>query len=154
MRKSVSHILRLAKRLVSSEEGVVAIEFGIVASILILLTVGATDLGFAMRHRGQLESAVRAGVQKAIAGGTVDAVKSAVLASTNLPSSPAPTVDAAKKCYDEAGDDVDCESAAAVSMYMEITLTQDHNWILNMAGFGNSISLSLTRTVRIVPSGA
>jgi Flp pilus assembly protein TadG len=149
MRKPLSHILRLARHLRSSEEGVVAIEFGIVASILILMTVGATDLGFAMRHRGQMESAVRAGIQKAMEGGTVDAVQSAVLASTNLPSSPAATVTATKKCYDSADSEVTCGSAAAKSTYMEIRLTQDHKWILGMPGFSNPASLTFTRIVRI-----
>jgi Flp pilus assembly protein TadG len=149
MRKPISRILRLAERLFSSEEGVVAIEFGIVASMLILMTVGATDLGLAAHHRGQMESAVRAGVQKAMEGGTVDAVKNAVLDSADLPSTPAPTATAAKKCYDDAGDEQNCGNAAAKSTYMEITLTQDHKWILGMPGFSNPASLTLTRTVRI-----
>ena len=43
MRKRLLHALRLGNRLLCSEEGVVAIEFGAVASVLILMAVGATD---------------------------------------------------------------------------------------------------------------
>ncbi|HEX6120763.1 MAG TPA: TadE/TadG family type IV pilus assembly protein [Dongiaceae bacterium] len=149
MRKRLIHTLRLGKHLLCSEEGVVAIEFGAVASVLILMAVGATDLGFGMRHRGQMESAVRAGVQKAMEGGTTDAVQSAVLASTNLPSDPAPTATATKKCYDDGGAEATCGSASAKSIYMEITLTQSHRWILGLPGWSNPVNLTLTRTVRI-----
>jgi len=149
MRKPLLHVERLAKRLLRCDEGVVAIEFGAVASVLILMAVGATDLGFAMRHRGQMESAVRAGVQKAMEGGTTDAVQSAVLASTDLPSDPAPTATATKKCYDDGGAEATCGSASAKSIYMEITLTQSHRWILGLPGWSNPVNLTLTRTVRI-----
>ena len=149
MPKAISRFLRFAERLVASEEGVVAIEFGIVASVLILMTVGATDLGLAARHRGQMESAVRAGIQKAMAGGTEDAVKTTVLAATDLPSSPTPTAEAVKKCYDDSGTSQDCASAAAKSTYMEIKLTQNHQWLLGRPGFPSPLPITFTRTVRI-----
>src|ERR671922_2043874 len=94
-------IRSLIKRLAGNEDGVVAIEFGVVASFLILMLIGATDLGFAARHRSQMEGAVRAGIQEALKGGTEEAVEDAVTASTDLPSNPAATVSATKICYDE-----------------------------------------------------
>ena len=44
-------ILRLFTRLRRNEDGVAAIEFGIVASVLILLMVMATDLGLVIPCR-------------------------------------------------------------------------------------------------------
>ena len=88
MHKTRMALRSLAQRLAGNEDGVVAIEFGVVASFLILMLIGATDLGFAARHRSQMEGAVRAGIQEAMKGGTEEAVEAAVAASTDLPASP------------------------------------------------------------------
>jgi Flp pilus assembly protein TadG len=148
------HKIRLAvrsfvKRLAGNEDGVVAIEFGVVASFLILMVIGATDLGFAARHRSQMEGAVRAGIQEAMKGGTEDAVETAVSASTDLPKSPAPTVSATKVCYDVGGDSTDCEGGSVDSIYMEVVLEQEHKWILGMPGFSNPFTLKITNSVRV-----
>jgi Flp pilus assembly protein TadG len=138
----------LAKRLAGNEDGVVAIEFGVVASFLILMLIGATDLGFAARHRSQMEGAVRAGIQEAMKGGTEEAIEAAVAASTDLPASPAAVISATKVCYDSDGEDADCE-AANVAVYMEIVLQQEHKWILGMPGFSNPATLKVTNSVRV-----
>ena len=78
MHKTRMALRSLAKRLAGNEDGVVAIEFGVVASFLILMVIGTTDLGFAARHRSQMEGAVRAGIQEAMKGGTEEAVEAAV----------------------------------------------------------------------------
>ena len=148
MHKTRMAFRSLARRLAGNEDGLVAIEFGAVASFLIVMLIGATDLGFAARHRSQMEGAVRAGIQEAMKGGTEEAVEAAVTASTDLPSSPAPTISATKVCYDSNGDTADCE-AANVVIYMEIILEQEHKWILGMPGFSNPSILKVTNSVRV-----
>ena len=148
MRKIAKAVRSLARRLAGNEDGLVAIEFGAVASFLIVMLIGATDLGFAARHRSQMEGAVRAGIQEAMKGGTEEAVEAAVTASTDLPSSPAPTISATKVCYDSNGDTADCE-AANVSIYMEIILEQEHKWILGLPGFSNPSILKVANSVRV-----
>jgi Flp pilus assembly protein TadG len=148
MHKTRTALRSLAQRLIGNEDGVVAIEFGFVASFLILMLIGATDLGFAARHRSQMEGAVRAGIQEAMKGGTEEAVEAAVLASTDLPTSPAAVISVAKVCYDTDNEPADCD-VADVSMYMEIVLEQEHKWILGMPGFSNPAILKVTNSVRI-----
>src|SRR5690242_13579595 len=148
MRKLVATFERFAKRLFIKDEGVVAIEFGIIASLLILMVIGAADLGFAARHRSQMESAVRAGIQKAIKGGSVDAVKSAVLDAADLPADPEATVTATKVCYDDVGAEVDCDAGPA-SIYMEINLQQEHKWIIGLPFLSNPSTLEVTNSVRV-----
>ena len=75
MHKTRMALRSLVKRLAGNEDGVVAIEFGVIASFLILMLIGATDLGFAARHRSQMEGAVRAGIQEAMKGGTEEAIE-------------------------------------------------------------------------------
>ena len=148
MHKTRTALRSLARRLIGNEDGVVAIEFGVVASFLILMLIGATDLGFAARHRSQMEGAVRAGIQEAMKGGTEEAVEAAVTASTDLPASPAAVLSVTKVCYDADGQSADCD-AEDVSVYMEIVLEQEHKWILGMPGFSNPSTLKVTNSVRI-----
>jgi Flp pilus assembly protein TadG len=150
MHRLISKLERFSRRLLANEDGVVAMEFGAVASFLIVMLIGATDLGLAAHHRNQMEGAVRAGIQEAIKGGTEEAVAAAVTASTDLPSTPAATVSATKTCYDDQGETVDdCDAANVDSVYMEIILQQDHKWLLGMPGFPNPSTLKLTNSVRI-----
>lgn len=148
MHKTRLALRSFANRLIGNEDGVVAIEFGVVASFLILMLIGATDLGFAARHRSQMEGAVRAGIQQAMKGGTEEAIEAAVLASTDLPSGPVPTISVTKLCYDSDGESADCEAAHA-TVYMEIVLQQEHKWILGMPGFSNPSTLKVTNSVRV-----
>ena len=148
MHKTRMALRSLVKRLAGNEDGVVAIEFGVVASFLILMVIGATDLGFAARHRSQMEGAVRAGLQEAMKGGTEEAIQAAVTASTDLPANPAATISVTKPCYDSDGEAADCE-AANVTVYMEIVLEQEHKWILGMPGFSNPSTLKVTNSVRV-----
>ena len=148
MHKTRMALRSLAKRLAGNEDGVVAIEFGVIATFLILMLIGATDLGFAARHRSQMEGAVRAGIQQAMKGGTEEAIESAVTASTDLPASPAATVSVTKLCYDSDGEAADCE-ASNVTAYMEIILEQQHTWILGMPGFSNPSTLKVVNSVRV-----
>ena len=150
MQRPIFALERFSRRLLANEDGVVAIEFGAVASFLILMLVGATDLGLAAQHRSQMEGAVRAGIQEALKGGTEEAVEAAVTASTNLPSSPSATVSATKICYDDQGATVDdCGAGSVDSVYMEIILQQDHEWLLGLPGVANPSTLKLTNSVRI-----
>jgi Flp pilus assembly protein TadG len=150
MHRLIFALERFSRRLLANEDGVVAIEFAAVASFLILMVVGATDLGLAAQHRSQMEAAVRAGIQEALKGGTEEAVVSAVTASTDLPSSPAATVTATKICYDDQGATVDdCDAANVDSVYMEIVLQQNHQWLLGIPGFSSPSTLKLTNSVRI-----
>jgi Flp pilus assembly protein TadG len=148
MHKTRLALRSLAKCLAGNEDGIVAIEFGVIASFLILMVIGATDLGFAARHRSQMEGAVRAGIQEAMKGGTEEAVETAVTASTDLPASPAAVITVTKVCYDSNGDSADCE-AENVTIYMEIVLEQQHKWILGMPGFSNPSTLKVTNSVRV-----
>jgi Flp pilus assembly protein TadG len=150
MRQLIVKLGNFTRRLIGDEQGLVAIEFGAVASLLILMLIGATDLGLAARHRSQMEGAVRAGIQEALLGGTDAAVESAVSESTDLPSSPEPTVSASEVCYD--ADDVkidDCADPQVAKGYMEITLEQEHEWLLGMPGLPNPMMLKIKNSVRI-----
>jgi Flp pilus assembly protein TadG len=149
-------LVRLAWRLIREDGGVAAIEFGFIAMILVVLLVGGTDLGLAMRHRSQLESAVRAGLQEALNEEAValEDVEAAALAASGLPSSPAATASASRSCRCPDGTDVDCDTsnacgAVAREQFVTLTLTQDHRWLLGVPWLDNPMTLSMTRTLQV-----
>ena len=53
-----------------------------------------------------------------------------------------------KLCYDIDGELADCEDEN-VTIYMEIVLEQEHQWILDMPGFSNPATLKVTNSVRV-----
>ncbi len=147
-------IKELIRRLARDESGVAAIEFGIVATIIILMMVMATDLGLAMRHRSQMESAVRAGLQKALDdSASLTDVEDTALAATDLPVSPAATASAERQCYCPDGTDVDCATGSCGAVkkqeYVDQTLTQDHSWLYGVPGLPNPTSLTISHSLRV-----
>ena len=62
--------IQLLRRLRRDERGVAAIEFALASTVLFLMLIGAIDLGLAVRHGNQIESAIRAGLQRALIDGT------------------------------------------------------------------------------------
>ena len=147
-------ILRLFTRLHRNEDGVAAIEFGIVASVLILLMVMATDLGLVMQHRSQLEGAVRAGLQKALdSSASLTTIQDYTLNAADLPASPAAAATATNTCGCPDGTTVDCDSgtcgAVPMRKYVQLELAQDHQWLFGFPGLPNPTTLTITHSIRV-----
>jgi|SRR5688572_16032239 Flp pilus assembly protein TadG len=141
-------------RLAGDERGAAAIEFGIIASVLFLMTVMGTDLGLAMRHKSQMESAVRAGLQRALDGtGDLASVQDAALAASDLPSSPVATATAERQCICADGTVVDCTTGICNAQekleYIELELVQDHAWLFGIPGLPNPTTFTINRSMRV-----
>lgn len=153
--KKASAFHRFARRLARNDRGVVAIEFGIISSVLIIMLVMAVDLGMAMRHRSQMEGAVRAGLQEALnSSATLADVQNAVLTATDLPNESTPTATAERQCFCAGSADViNCGTGSCGSadkqQYVEITLVQVHTWLLGFPGLENPLTLSIKRSIRV-----
>jgi len=63
-------VIQKIRGLQNDRRGVAAVEFGLAASLLFFMLVGAVDLGLAVRHGQQMEAALRAGLQRALLEGT------------------------------------------------------------------------------------
>jgi Flp pilus assembly protein TadG len=149
-------LVRFARRLIRDDGGVAAIEFSVIGIVLVLLLVGGTDLGLAMRHRSQMESAVRAGLQKAVSDEdvTMGEVEDAALAASDLPSTPAATASASLSCRCPDGTAVDCSTSNACGadpreQFVTLTLTQEHKWLLGVPWLDDPTTISMTRTLQV-----
>jgi Flp pilus assembly protein TadG len=141
-------------RLAGDQKGTAAIEFGAIGSMLFLMMVMGTDLGLAMRHKSQMEGAVRAGLQRALDGtSALEDVQAAALAASDLPDSPAATATAERQCICADGTVVDCDSGTCGIQekleYVELELVQDHAWLFGIPGVPNPTSFTITRSMRV-----
>ncbi len=145
---------RFLGRLARDEKGAAAIEFAAIATLLFMMMVTAVDLGLAMRHKSQLESATRAGLQRALDSASELAdVETAALAASDLPSSPAATATAERQCFCADGTVVDCAAGTCGAQekveYIELELAQDHAWLFGIPGLPNPMTFSVTRSMRV-----
>lgn len=150
LERSRAFLLRLAR----DQKGAAAIEFGVIATVLFLMTVMGTDLGLAMRHKSQMEGAVRAGLQRALDGtGDLASVQDAALAASDLPASPAAAATAERQCSCADGTVVDCETGTCAAQekleYIELELVQDHAWLFGIPGLPNPTTFTITRSMRV-----
>lgn len=141
-------------RLAGDQKGTAAIEFGAIGSLLFLMMVMGTDLGLAMRHKSQMEGAVRAGLQRALDGtSALEDVQAAALAASDLPDSPAATATAERQCICADGTVVDCDGGTCGIQekleYVELELVQDHAWLFGIPGVPNPTSLTIKRSMRV-----
>lgn len=154
MRNRAKTMRDMIASLIRDQRGVAAVEFGVIASVLIILMVMATDLGLAMQHRSQMEAAVRAGLQKALDdSASLSDVEDAALASADLPSSPAAEPTASRQCSCPDGTEVSCTTGTCSPNhrqdFVELTLEQEHRWLLGFPGVSNPITLSITHSIRV-----
>lgn len=182
----VTRIARFIIKLHHDNRGVAAIEFALCSTVLLFLLMGTVDLGFALRHRNQLENAVRDGLQRALIEGTQlqpyddyeDAVEALVTGAPGLPTTPAPTSDAILECrcvttsggsVTEAGTNsgtIDdgtntgncaasaCTSPAVMYHFVEITATQQHDFILGLPMVANPTTMTVIKDIKIPVSGS
>lgn len=144
---------RFAVRLAKDEKGTAAIEFGAIATFLFFMMVMGADLGLAMRHKSQMEGAVRAGLQRALSSTELTDVESAALAAADLPDSPAATATAERQCFCADGTEIDCDTGTCNSQekieYVELELVQDHDWLFGIPGVADPTQFAITRSLRV-----
>jgi Flp pilus assembly protein TadG len=140
-------LLRSFKTFKRDTRGTSAIEFALVAPMLVIVTVGLADVSNMGFGSSNMQTAVRAGTHYAMAGGTDPTVAKthAESAWTRKPDDGVVTTSRVCKC---AGAEVDscetfCPDNSRPEMYMTVTATG------TLGGDFYSMSQTSTQTVRI-----
>ena len=123
----------LMLRVRRSTRGVAAVEFALIAPILLILILGLVDYGLAMFVKMELTGAVRAGAQLALTDkDDTDKIKAAVVAATNNSNALVVTATETCKCEDETtvacGTEA-CGVGVADRYFMEVTAEQIFTYI-------------------------
>jgi Flp pilus assembly protein TadG len=136
--------------------GAAAIEFAILASILILLMIGVVDIGMGFYRKMQVQTAAQAGAHYAMRHGFVPtSIANAVTAATAFPgisASPAPTQYCG--CPSNTGITIaDCTSTCpgglTATKYVAVSAQGTYNTILTYPTFPNSFTLAASSTVSL-----
>jgi Flp pilus assembly protein TadG len=127
-------------------EGTSAIEFALIAPMLLAALVGLADVTTIAYGSSNMQSAVRAGIHYAMAGGTDATVaqSQADAAWTKKPSGGAVTASRVCKCATVTWDcDTICPDLARPEMYMTVTATA------SLGGNFYSLAQTSSETVRV-----
>lgn len=132
----------------TEQRGNMAVEFGFIAPLLVLLFIGLVDYGLAARERSTLDAAVRAGLQ-VLLNNSSNAAAAQTIAEAIAPGA---AVDAQLFCICSDGTDVACSGPCPIGAPRQIATvlaTRDHSLLLPWPGFDDPISLSATARGRV-----
>ncbi len=136
--------------------GSAAIEFAIVAPVLVLALIGTTDLGLGIHRKMQVENAAQAGVEYAVVYGfTASSISNAVTSATSfsgISSSPAPVQFCG--CASTTGiTNADCGSTCtggvAPGVYVTVSAQGTYRTILSYPIIPDSFTFASQSTARI-----
>ncbi|MBI2254051.1 MAG: pilus assembly protein [Proteobacteria bacterium] len=151
------------KRLRRADRGAAALEFALVAPMLMVMATGLIDFGLAIRAKSEVEGAARAGLQKGFgnmwdAAAITTAAKNAF--STKTADQDSLTVEATPSCYCDgtmtaSGSDctktTTCGGGAIVEYYLTVKVTQTHDMLLKYYVFPSQLTLTSSATARAQP---
>lgn len=152
------------KKVIRDEEGSITIETALVAVLLNFIGVGVLDFGLAFAHKMQLANAVRAGMQYAVVRKPVDGDYSAIINAVTQ-TVPTATEHANRTisvtltcecpdgstidCVGEDGEDLTCDDSSLRAAYLDITVNETYDMLLNYPGLPATLSFSETAKVRL-----
>lgn len=137
LRRAPWSALASLRRLAGSREGVVSIEFALVAPILLLILLHLVDFGLAFNKRMKLESAARAGLQYAMVNkGDTAGIVAAVNQATDLdPSEVTVTVTEFCECGAAGAPcGTTCEDGSWPATYVRVTTDSTFTALFTLYG--------------------
>ncbi len=138
---------RLSRRLWRGKDGGAAVEFALLVPVLVLLTMGAVDLGLAAYERMQLEAAARVGVQYVLQTNTNETATITSVVQNAAEVSPV----AVSVAFTYECDGVEVPSGTACSnglaRYVQVSVTKSFAPLIDVAGIAPD-SLSASAQIR------
>jgi Flp pilus assembly protein TadG len=139
-----------------SLSGAAAIEFGVVAAILMLMSVALTDVGMGFYRKMQVQNAAQAGARYAMRYGFLSSlIQNAVTAATpngDIAATPAPTQFCG--CPTASGIAVSdctstCTDGGAAGSYVSVSAQTSYSTILSYPGLPKTFNLTAQATARV-----
>lgn len=145
MRKQMSDVLfRLRKGWWNDTRGTSAIEFGLIAPILVMIVVALYDLNDMSFRTSNMQTAVRAGIQYAMNGGD-DMTQAQSVANAAWTKKPTDGVMAASQECKCAGNTQACNSTCGTTMNKWVTVTATGT----IGGYYYNSFQTKTETIRV-----
>jgi Flp pilus assembly protein TadG len=140
------------------QRGAAALEFALVAPVLILMILGMIDFGMVMNAQALVANAARDGARVASLNGTEANTRSTALKSASGLGGGAPTVTV--QCFTDIAATTACtganyDAAKAAGDIVRVTVTYTYTWITplpNWVGMGNTTTIAKMAYMRIESS--
>lgn len=130
--------------LAAADNGAAAVEFAILAPVLLALLAGLADYGLAMFDKMELTSAARAGAHYSLIDDPdTAAIATAVVNSTNLDIESG-DVTTTQFCEDSDGATATCGDADATRTFITVSVSKDFTLMV----LGTTLTLTGSATVR------
>lgn len=142
-------------RCLRDRSGVGAIEFAVIAPLLILMFVASADLGLGIYQDMQVDSAAQYGAQYALVNGyDSSAITSAVQGSTDLsPLTVTPSSFAgcpgANGVLPQLAGGLPCSDGSTSGTFVRVLVTHTYTTLIPYPGLPSSFKLSSQSTVRL-----
>lgn len=153
---------KIARKLMKADAGAAAVEFALIAPLLLLMVLGTTEMGKIVYYRSVLESSARSGTQAGFSGTYTSAAlitaaqttmeTAADLAITNSAIGGTVTSTAVVTCECSDFTVITCVTGTCVTGSVRyiatVTMTRPYVPLFNMTNlpFGYNIDLSMTLT--------
>ncbi len=145
MRKQMSDVLfRLRKSWWNDTRGTSAIEFGLIAPVLVMIVVALYDLNDMSFRTSNMQTAVRSGIQYAMNGGD-DMTNAQSVADAAWTKKPADGVMVASQACKCAGNTQACNSTCGTTMNKWVTVTATGT----IGGYYYGTFQTKTETIRV-----
>ena len=158
--KASSNGQTLLARIAHADRGLAAVEFGLIAPVLIMLVLGLFDFGLAYRQQLNVNAAAEAGASYAVTNGfNATQISSAVTSSVaGIQSSPAPTEfcgcpNATSGITQSSSPTppcvVHCPDGSSPGVYVSVTALLSYTTVVPWPGITNPLQLTSNQMVRI-----
>ena len=137
-----------------SEAGVAAVEFALIAPILILLMVGLTDMGLYIKSRMQLEQISRASVDYVMQGGDENNIGTDVLNYYDAEHATSYSINTERFCTCADGETQDCSALNCGAgdysrQYFQVTLNRTVSTLFPYPGIPDELQLQGSARMRL-----
>lgn len=158
----IDRLARMSKRLAASRDGVIAVEFGLIAPVILALVLGVVEVSRAIDNSMSIQTATRAGTHFALAKPPVQGDMSQIVASVRaaLPTDwvssndgSAPQISASMVCECEitgpAACGAPCGVGEASQTYIRVEVQKLYKPLISFRYFAPSYQLKNASMVRL-----
>jgi len=155
-------VLRLSRKLVNCRDGAIAIEFAMIAPILIIMAISVYDVSLAIKQKLALQNATRIGVQYGLVRRPVQGDMQHVINAVEQTLPPKwdksnaatqPQISAALRCECSTGLVIACGSKCSAGQtkltYLKVEITKTYQTMLPYPGFDSNFEISDESIVRL-----
>jgi len=149
-------LLALAERLVLDQRGSMAIEVAFLAPVLLVMSLGAFEVGSMVARQTELQSATAeaAAIVRAATPATADertAIRDVLATSASLTTDKVSVVEI-YRCNDSAAYVTNrdtCASGAVVNKFIRISIADTYQPLWTRYGVGSDMAFNVVRTIQV-----